>query len=255
MRILFLTDLHAVHTFLPALLEREAGAELCLLGGDFSNFQGPRAARAMIEPLRRAFPRVRAVAGNTDRPAVIDWLQRQELSLHGRGEGVSGLWLSGASGSNHTPLHGPIEYSEPELATLLAAGRPPAEHADRPWILVTHVPPRDTVCDRLFVGKHVGSSALRRFLQEPPGASARPTPTLHLCGHIHEGVGVDRLGTTVVCNPGALTAARYAVIHREGDALRPELCQLSLPRSLRMRATVRMIASKVTGYARHRLGR
>ncbi|MFH2008282.1 MAG: metallophosphoesterase [bacterium] len=249
MRIVFVTDLHGSTEFLGPLIDREApGADLLLLGGDLTNFEGAPRARAVVNPLRRAFPRVLAVPGNVDRPEVLDWLVAEGLSLHGAGLVLDGVGLSGCGGSNHTPLHSPTEFDEDTLAALLAQGAE-AARLGSPWLLVTHVPPADTITDRMFAGKHVGSPALRAFL-EAGG------PALCLCGHIHEGVGLDRVGAVQVCNPGALTSLRYAVIHVDPIAAtaRPELRTLDVPRALRARAGARMIARKVWGYARHRLG-
>jgi hypothetical protein len=316
MRILYLTDLHGVTTGLPELIAREAGADLCLLGGDLTSFRGPEAAERVLRPLANAFGQIRAVAGNTDRPEVSRWLATQGWSLDGRGEALDGLWLSGVEGSNHTPLKAPIELSEPELARRLAAGALPAGapptassthaangakgtdgqeahpgNADeiqprgnparatpapatlssaprpargatstaaaaqsaQPWILVTHVPPHQSRCDRIFAGQHVGSTAVRRFLE-----TRRPRPSVHLCGHVHESVALDHVAGVTVCNPGAWTAARYAVITWDGDPAAPlqvTLRRMVLPPLLRWRARGRMMAEKVTGYARHRLGR
>jgi hypothetical protein len=302
MRIVYLTDLHGVTAGLHNLIRRESGADLCLVGGDLTSFRGPPAARRVIEPLREAFGRIRAVAGNTDRHEVSAWLAEQGWSLDGRGEELEGLWLSGVEGSTHTPLRAPIEYSETELARRLEAGAPPEDKGaeptpppgvplagasqatisregavTRPWILVTHVPPWQTRCDRIFAGQHVGSSAVRHFLE-------LRRPALHLCGHVHEGVGFDRVGEVTVCNPGAWTAFRYAVVtwnrdegscvgmsrdeerrlegshaERSGEPpaapLQVELRRMVPPPLLRFRARARMMAEKVTGYARHRLGR
>ncbi len=252
MRILFLTDLHATAQYLGPLLVREAGADLVLLGGDITNFAGAAQARELVAPLRQAFPAVAAVMGNVDRHDVLDWLEGEGLSLHGTGRDVGGLWISGCGGSNITPLHSPTEFDEQTLAGLLAAGAPPSaaspSDGERPWILVSHVPPADTVCDRMFTGKHVGSSALRTFLE-------RRSPSLCLCGHIHEGVGTERVGTTTVVNPGAFTSRHYAVVHVQGDRVRAELRRLDVSLGLRLRAEVGAVASKVVGYARHRLGR
>lgn len=266
-RIVFVTDLHDVRAFLPAMAEAEAGADLCLVGGDLTNFAGAAEARAVLGPLRAAFPAVRAVPGNVDRREVARFLEMEGLSLHGRGEALGGLWLSGVGGSNHTPLRGPTELGEDELAQLLVAGVPLPAASLLPWILVTHVPPRDTVADRMFVGKHVGSTALSAFLRAASIEVARPD--LNLCGHIHEGVGRERVGRTEVCNPGAFTSGRYARVFVEGDGrrgvqgdvrhgvegggLRVELRMLELPRGQRLRAAAQMIGSKVIGYARHRL--
>lgn len=256
-RIVFVTDLHDLRAFLPAFAEVEAGADLCLVGGDITNFAGAAEARAVLAPLREAFPRLRAVPGNVDRPGVAGLLEEEGLSLHGRGEAMGGLWLSGVGGSNHTPLRAPTEYGEEALSALLRAGQPPAGQGSGvtapapPWILITHVPPRDTVADRMFAGPHVGSRALRGFLEE--AAPLWHRPGLNLCGHIHEGIGQERVGETLVCNPGAFASGRYARVLVRDGAFRVELCRLSLPRVLRLRARAQMITSKVIGYGRHRL--
>lgn len=66
-------------------------------------------------------------------------------------------------------------------------------------VLVTHTPARllgDAVPAPSFTGKgvrNVGSASLRWALQ-------RVEPQLHLCGHVHEGHGIFRLGPTVSAN-------------------------------------------------------
>lgn len=247
MRILFLTDLHATAQYFEPLVQREAGADLVLVGGDITNFAGVDEARALLRPLRQAFGTVAAVPGNVDLPPVTDWLASEGLSLHGAGRDLGGVWVSGCGGSNITPLHSPNELDEPTLTSMLQAGAPPAGSA-LPWILICHVPPKDTRCDRMFTGKHVGSPAVRAFIEHNG-------PTLVLCGHIHEGVGADRVAETPVVNPGAFTSRRYAVVQVDGDRLRTELRELSVSPVVRLRAEAGALASKVVGYARHRLGR
>jgi Icc-related predicted phosphoesterase len=68
-------------------------------------------------------------------------------------------------------------------------------------IAVIHCPPYNTRCDVLFNGEHIGSRAIRRWTEY-----SQPLLTLH--GHIHEsprmsGAFFDRIGTSVVVNPGA----------------------------------------------------
>lgn len=63
-----------------------------------------------------------------------------------------------------------------------------------------HCPPFQTRCDVLFNGQHIGSAALRRWIER-----CQPLLTLH--GHIHEsprvsGAFFDRIGKTTVVNPG-----------------------------------------------------
>ena len=83
---------------------------------------------------------------------------------------------------------------EEELARL------PSSESDR-TIAVMHCPPYNTRCDVLLNGEHIGSRAIRRWIE-------RTQPLLTLHGHIHEspkmsGSFFDRLGGTVVVNPGA----------------------------------------------------
>ena len=71
----------------------------------------------------------------------------------------------------------------------------------RRTIAVVHCPPYQTRCDVLYNGQHIGSQALRRWIE-------RVQPLLTLHGHIHEsprvsGAFCDRLSATTVVNPGA----------------------------------------------------
>jgi Icc-related predicted phosphoesterase len=77
-------------------------------------------------------------------------------------------------------------------------------------IAVVHSPPINTHCDVLFDGTHVGSRALRHWIEQE-----QPLLTLH--GHIHEspkmsGSFVDRIGQTVVVNPGCNHSKPHVVL-------------------------------------------
>jgi Icc-related predicted phosphoesterase len=66
---------------------------------------------------------------------------------------------------------------------------------------VMHCPPYNTRCDVLYNGQHIGSRAIRRWIE-------RTQPLLTLHGHIHEspkmsGAFCDRVGESLVVNPGA----------------------------------------------------
>jgi len=76
-------------------------------------------------------------------------------------------------------------------------------------VFVLHSPPRDTACDLVAPGRHVGSRAIRSFIE-------RHQPPLVLGGHIHEsprtpgGSFRGRIGRTVVVNPGQFGAPRLS---------------------------------------------
>jgi Icc-related predicted phosphoesterase len=245
MQLVFITDLHGVHEYLPALLEREGGADVLLFGGDVTNFGGPAQAARLLEPLRQHFPRVLGVPGNVDQPSLAPWLEREQLSLHGRGEVVEDIGLFGCGASNPTPLKTPFELPEVELAQLLEQGRRAVRQQDV-RIVVSHTPPYQTQADRLFTGKHVGSTAVRELLEKSRLA-------LCLCGHIHESAAADEVAGALVVNPGPFSSGHYArvrVVDRRVEATRHHL---ALPRGKRVRAHARVAASKIAGFVKHRV--
>ena len=67
---------------------------------------------------------------------------------------------------------------------------------------------------------HVGSTAVREFIEEAQ-------PDICLCGHIHESRAVDRIGRTVVVNPGALAGGGYVLVRSNAGQLSVELGQLA----------------------------
>lgn len=76
-------------------------------------------------------------------------------------------------------------------------------------LYVLHDPPYGTALDTLWNGQHIGSMAVRRFIEGHP-------PPLVLSGHIHEspkasGKITDRIGGTVCVNPGQTEAILQAV--------------------------------------------
>lgn len=82
-------------------------------------------------------------------------------------------------------------------------------------VCVFHGPPHGTALDQLEGGAHVGSPAVRRWIER-----LRPGITLH--GHIHEsptvsGQYADRIGPTLCVNPGQAPSAFHAVTFRLED--------------------------------------
>lgn len=76
-------------------------------------------------------------------------------------------------------------------------------------VYVIHDPPYGTTLDVLYDGQHIGSAAVRRFIE-------RYQPLLVLSGHIHEspkasGKITDRIGDTLCVNPGQTEAILQAV--------------------------------------------
>lgn len=89
-------------------------------------------------------------------------------------------------------------------------------------LLALHSPPRDTACDLTGARVHVGSRAIRSFVE-------RRQPPLVLSGHIHEsprvsGAWRDAIGRTAVVNPGQFGTVRLCGVwfdpRRIGETLR-----------------------------------
>ena len=214
MRIIAFGDIHMDHRQLAAIPDL-AAADLILITGDLTNFGGRTEAQEVITACRAFNPALLALAGNLDRPEVSRYLQSEAISLHGHGVLLDNLGIFGVGGSNPTPFKTPTEFSENEIARLLAAGFAATATARR-RILVCHAPPFGTVADRLRDNSHVGSRAIRTFIEEQQ-------PDLCLAGHIHEATGIDRIGRTTIINPGMLRLGGWIDIEFDGDTLHAEL--------------------------------
>ncbi len=186
--------------------------------------------------LREASPATRLLLlmGNDDWADNSDCLEAHHselwFSLHGRATEIGGVRVAGLSwvpitpfgmkdwerwddGLDETPgrLEGTISRGgellphtfdpaarRPTIAAALdelATLSPPGQ-----TLLVSHSPARDTRCDLTAGRNHVGSRALRSYVE-------RHQPPLVLSGHIHEsprisGTWRDLIGATTVVNPG-----------------------------------------------------
>lgn len=200
MRIIAFGDIH-MNTGVIETIEGIRSADYIIITGDITNFGYRKDAERMISHIQGLNRSLLAVAGNLDQPDVASYLEEVDLSLHGRGMSLDKLGLVGLGGSNYTPFKTPFEFSEQELSRLLAEGLSQVGKADE-HILVSHTPPFKTNVDRLTNGKHVGSTAVRSYIEEHQ-------PCLCLTGHIHESRGQDHIGRTLILNPGMIKDGGY----------------------------------------------
>jgi Icc-related predicted phosphoesterase len=193
--LLTLGDMHGRVEWSPALLEALEEADLIVVSGDLTTFGTPEDAGAILDDLESRCGGVLAIAGNCDSVAIIDHLETRGISLHAQGVIIEEhVGICGVSGSNATPVGTPLEYSEEELAELLARGWADIEDADV-RVIVHHAPPHGTSGDRTGKGHHVGVMGLRTFCEQNQ-------PDLVICGHIHEARSRDTIGPTTVVNGG-----------------------------------------------------
>lgn len=202
MRIFALSDIHSRLDYPESVTEELRSADMVVIAGDITNFGNHKEAKKVIESITEHNTHVLAVPGNCDRPGVAEELIKNGMNIHGVTRIVNDVMFMGMGGCNKTPFHTPQEYTNEEMAGLLRRfqRRPDIDK----YILVTHAPPRKTKLDRVFFGFHVGSRAIRSFIEDF-------VPDLVICGHIHEARGVDRIGKTVVINPGTFPQ-HYATV-------------------------------------------
>lgn len=154
------------------------------------------------------------MAGNDDPPEVDAVLARGRAIRDVQGdvtELAPGIWMASRGESTPTPWNTPRELPDEDLGVLVGevvAGLP--ERGTVIWNL--HMPPHDTGIDRAprldadlkiqYEGSGepamvpVGSRSIRDLIAE-----RQPTIALH--GHIHEGRGRYRIGSTQGFNPGS----------------------------------------------------
>ncbi len=210
MKIVYVVDVHQDY----AAVARAAGAvgkpDLLIVGGDITTAGTPDEVRQAVEGWLPLASRLLAVAGNMDSPAADVQLASLGVSLDGRGMTLGDVGVFGVSGGPKSPLHTPYEITEQQIEARIEAGAADVE-ACRIKIFCPHAPPKDSACDRIHSGLHVGSTAVRAFID-------RAQPDLVLCGHIHESRGEDHIGRTHVVNPGPVSAGHYAIVEI-GEAL------------------------------------
>jgi Icc-related predicted phosphoesterase len=204
MKIAYVVDVHDRFDAVPRVLAEMGDVDVLVVGGDITTFGTPDDTERAIELWRPLAPRLLAVAGNMDSPAIDERLLELGVSCAGRGVAIDEVGIAGVSAAPITTLQTPHERPDDELAREAQAGLDAVKEC-RFRILCPHAPPHGTMCDRLRSGEHVGSPALRALVE-------REQPDAVLCGHIHESRALDRLGAAVVANPGPVTAGHYALV-------------------------------------------
>ena len=209
MRIVYLVDVHDRFDAVPRAVEQAGPADLLIIGGDITTGGTPDDAAQAVESWLPLVPRLLAVAGNMDSAAIDDRLADLGVAVDGRGVTVGDVGVFGVSAAPISPLHTPYELTDDELERRMEQGYADVG-ASRLTLFCPHAPPHGTACDRLASGEHVGSAAVRAFVE-------RRQPDLVLCGHIHEARGEDRIGRSRIVNPGPAREGYYAVVEADDE--------------------------------------
>ncbi len=205
MRIIAFSDFHGspIAVGKAAKIVANEAADLILISGDVA-FNSTNSAFSIIQRLSGSKTPVFFVPGNMD-SLELAWAKSPSLvkCIHGRCEEIGGFSFVGVGGAIRGPFHTPFENTEEEIhQTLQKAAR---DCQNEHLVLVSHVPPKDTSLDLTGSGVHVGSNAVREFIETMQ-------PILVVCGHIHEARGTDKIGRTLILNPGPAQNWFYSVI-------------------------------------------
>lgn len=184
--------------------------DVIVYAGDFTDVNVPRGfvqediAKFIIEELKTLKKPIVAVPGNNDTHGIIELIEKNNISIHGIGKIINGVGFYGYGGAK-TPFNTPLEPSEEELKSGLRKAWKDVEKTDIK-VQVTHNPPLDTRVDMISVGTHVGSKAVREFVEDKK-------PVVAISAHIHEAKGIDRIENTLVINPGMFSEGYFGLVN------------------------------------------
>jgi len=210
MKILIFADTHGEYEKAAQALDhiKTEGIDLIVCPGDFTDmFAVPEGfsqldiADMILQKIMALKVPVLCVPGNHDPYEVLELFNEYNVNLHGKLKKIKGFAFIGWGGAP-TPFNTIFEPSEEETKEELEALYLKVK-ADK-FVLVVHNPPKETKLDLTFTNKHVGSPAIRAFIE-------KKQPILAISAHIHEAIGTDKIGNTTLFYPGALFEGYYGI--------------------------------------------
>lgn len=230
MKFLVLSDLHANNSVLDKMDSLFSEADGVIFAGDFAECFKPETGKAALEALCTKHDSIFSVLGNCDEPEFIEELEEQDICVERSLVFHEGLAFAGSGGGTYFTGKTANERQENEiLSDFNIVENSVKDTGDaslwKSLILVSHNPPKDTKCDAVNAELHAGSQLFTDFIRENQ-------PLAVICGHIHEGKAIDKIGETLVINPGPLQEGNYAwleleKVNDEWKVTRSELCRLS----------------------------
>ncbi|VVB97910.1 3',5'-cyclic adenosine monophosphate phosphodiesterase CpdA [uncultured archaeon] len=192
MKLLVLADIHGDEVVLEKLqAHRKDAYDYVLVAGDSTNN-----STSFMADLIETFPNAYMIPGNNESANVLEIMHRAKHYAHEkRFELKEGYNVAGFGFSNPTPFHTPGELKDDEIYQKLSKMK-----IDGKTILLLHAPPYGLLDE--IKGNHVGSQAIRKIIEEKQ-------PYMVFCGHLHEVIGIERLGKTLIVNVPAAENGRF----------------------------------------------
>ena len=216
MKIAVFADIHSSMEMLEktakSAFEKQKGTELVLLLGDNTHYGGISDIKKILQIIGNK--KILALPGNLDLKEVSGIFEERGISLHSKKAKIEGFTFIGFGGAI-LGNPGETNFSEEKIySTLkkLCAG-------EKNIVLCTHLPPLGTKIDFASRGVHIGSSAVRKIIEEF-------RPLLHLCAHCHEAFGEEKIGKTLCINSGAVKDMHAIVLELQGEKIKFERISL-----------------------------
>ncbi len=216
MKLLVISDLHAHNDVLDKMDSLFEEADAVIFGGDFAECFKPETGKGALEKLCSKHESIFAVLGNCDNEDFLEELEAQDISVEKSLAFHDGLAFAGSGGGTYFTGKTEFERTEDECLSDFDIVKNSVEQTGdaslwQSLILISHNPPVGEKLDSFDGEHHVGSQKFTDFIKENK-------PLAVVCGHIHEGTGIEKFGDTVVINPGSLGEAEtYAWLEVEKD--------------------------------------
>ncbi|NDY70668.1 phosphoesterase [Desulfobacter hydrogenophilus] len=202
MRIYAVADIHGKPEHMESIYRilDQYQPELMIVPGDMTHFFNWSTVLSQLDSL--PVP-ILAVRGNTDLKRIESRIKKAvNITLLTQTPlQVKGFSFVGTSGTLPLPFTNRICLNEKDRLAALPCPMEPDT------VLVVHTPPKGG-CDRVGKKVHAGSRNLARFIKAA-------SPSLVLCGHIHEDFGLKTLHKSIVVNCAIAGPGSGAIIDLE----------------------------------------
>ncbi len=198
MKFLVISDIHGNIDVLNKMDSQFNEADAVLFAGDFCECFKPETSKPTMEALLKKHDEIYSVLGNCDEPDFIEEMEDAGINAEKTLNYTQGLAIIGSGGGSKFTGKTPNEREESDLISdfdILDQEEFEGDYSN--VIIISHNPPKDTVCDAVNPELHAGSQLFRDLITEK-------RPLAVVTGHIHEGCGVDKIQDTVIMNSGSL---------------------------------------------------
>jgi hypothetical protein len=206
MKLLVVSDFHgsveAAHK--TAAKTKETQADAIVVCGDITHFGSIEDAKKILAPLTACEVPVLFVAGNCDPSQLAEVQIKGAINLHEQCHKLDTMFFIGLGASPTSRFYSWFEMPEAKIMDALVQTASRCSEGSS-LIVVSHTPPKDTKVDLAFSKIHAGSVSLRAFIE-------KRKPSIVFSGHIHEAKGVDRIGDTIIVNPGPVRHGNCAIV-------------------------------------------